>query len=453
MDPDFIVFAVIIIFAIGLAGMLCALMRVCFYSRNLDQYKKNYKKQIRQEGGKVILKTQKEDRDPLDERCRILEEVLADANGACRIPELHDLNEYTIQVEFAGIPPSLLRIIISFLLIVGIFGTLSGVEGLLNNGNIDIKELPPALRPSMFAVGGTVLLLWARGIYDYFFRKYLQELNSFTMEKLLPALPLNFSGNSGSVGLEQLQSQNRGFQNDMSDFKKSVNALEGLCKNLTQEKELLSNKVNLLDKAAEGVTGMTVRIKENEKLHGVISNQHQVLLADVPESVEDIKLKLSMLKQLNQVMDSITGVFLSLAESVEGTGRQMKDLLEVAEEIPTFTGEMREYSDSIRQMCEMRAKFSSASESLENQIKELAHLEQSISEKIETPARTFLDELQTLLQSRQIQQNDFDAYLKGYDAEVKKIFASIQKSIDDFEIKSCNDLAKELDKRTDELGI
>ncbi len=484
MSPDIVVAFVIIFFLIGLAGMLWAWLRVVLsYRKNLRHYEENWgrhKERIqgyryRRDDGKIVLKDpekgsgssddQCDTLDPLDARCDILEKVLADANGACRLPELHDLNEYTLQRESASLPPSLLRITISFLLIVGIFGTLTGVEELLRDGDINIAELPKALRPSLFAVGGTVILLWIRSLYDYAFRKYLNQLNTFTVEKLIPALlPLTHAKDSldeshkdpeerQGHSFAELGKQNRDFQNAMKEFdSKSIEALSDMSQTL-REKDTCSAMIKKLNAAAEGITYMTKRLKENEELHNEVSEEHGKLLEKVPEIVEDIRTRLGMLEQLKEVTERITEVFQKLAGNMEGVGKQMKDVMEVAEEIPAFTEEMREYSEMLRQLCEMRENIVTSSKTLEEQIKELAMFDQSISEQIEKPARDALDELQDILQARQIQQSDFEVYLKGYDDEIKKLFASIQESVDDFEIKSCNDLAEALSEQTKKLGI
>lgn len=453
MSSDLIIFVVTICFFAGFVGMLWAWVRVLFYSRNLQRYSIDFGKQIKEVDKKIVLKETKRDGDPLDARCHILEEVLADANGACRIPELHDLSEYTIQREFAALPPSLLRIIVSFLLIVGIFGTLVGVEGIIRDDGIDITTLPRVLQPSMFAVGGTVLLLWARGFYDYAFRKYLKYLNSFTMEKLLPALPRHFSGIANEGGLGQLQAQNRDFQSEMSKFKESVRALESVCVKLNQEKELLSGKIEKLGAVATGITAMTTRLGENEQLQREISEQHREPLAQIPEMVEDVGAKLSMLEQLKEVTEHIAKVFPQLAGNVEGAGEYVKDVMDVAKEISAFTGEMHGYSEMLRQMCEMRENIVTASESLEKQIEVLTESDQSISEQIGEPARVALGELRALLQVRQDQRIDFDGRLKEYDDEAKGLFLSIENLINDFEGTSCKNLADELGKRTKELGL
>lgn len=99
------------------------------------------------------------------------------------LPSAGDLREMTLQSELSGIAPSSLNTIVSFLLILGIFGTMSGVHDvLLDLGLDDIQEMKPALRPSVVAIIFTVVLIMLRALYAALLDHYLIELDAWTAQ-------------------------------------------------------------------------------------------------------------------------------------------------------------------------------------------------------------------------------------------------------------------------------
>lgn len=112
---------------------------------------------------------------------------VADGQDTHTFTSLKDMHELTQQSELSRTCSSGLNTIVSFLLILGILGTLSGIHGVIRDGVKDIQELAPALEPSQWAVGGTVILLILRGIYLSMVDRYLYRLDTLTI-MLLPAL-------------------------------------------------------------------------------------------------------------------------------------------------------------------------------------------------------------------------------------------------------------------------
>ena len=72
-------------------------------------------------------------------------------------PQVQDLHRMTSQLVYTRTMPTVLRVITSILLIIGICGTLIGVHGVLDTGYaVDITRMPEALEPSKWAVASTV---------------------------------------------------------------------------------------------------------------------------------------------------------------------------------------------------------------------------------------------------------------------------------------------------------
>lgn len=99
------------------------------------------------------------------------------------LPSAGDLREMTLQSELSGIAPSSLNTIVSFLLILGIFGTMSGVHDVLQDlGLDDIQNMKPALRPSVVAIIFTVVLIMLRALYAALLDHYLIQLDEWTAQ-------------------------------------------------------------------------------------------------------------------------------------------------------------------------------------------------------------------------------------------------------------------------------
>lgn len=99
------------------------------------------------------------------------------------LPSAGDLREMTLQSELSGVAPSSLNTIVSFLLILGIFGTMSGVHDVLHDlGLDDIQNMKPALRPSVVAIIFTVILITLRAVYAALLDHYLILLDKWTAE-------------------------------------------------------------------------------------------------------------------------------------------------------------------------------------------------------------------------------------------------------------------------------
>lgn len=105
-----------------------------------------------------------------------------------KVSGLQDLHELTMQSELSRPCSSGMNTVISFLLILGILGTLTQVHNVIADGVKDVGALAPALAPSQWAVLFTVILLFLRGFYLCMVDRYMYRLDKLTMNWLRPAL-------------------------------------------------------------------------------------------------------------------------------------------------------------------------------------------------------------------------------------------------------------------------
>lgn len=107
------------------------------------------------------------------------------------LPKLNALHDISVHTELSRWYSAGVSTILSFLLVLGIFGTLTGVHEFLGYGSSISEHLPSlakALLPSAFAVSGTVLLMILRAVYMRWVQYCIALLDELTISVILPAL-------------------------------------------------------------------------------------------------------------------------------------------------------------------------------------------------------------------------------------------------------------------------
>lgn len=106
------------------------------------------------------------------------------------LPQVGDLDELSVMAEHSRSCVVGMNVVISFLLILGILGTLMSIHGNMAGQEAlqDLRGLRPALMPSCTAVFTTVVLLVCKGIYQHLSTNYIAELNRYTIIRLKPQL-------------------------------------------------------------------------------------------------------------------------------------------------------------------------------------------------------------------------------------------------------------------------
>ena len=443
---------------IGLLGMLRSVVRIHSYKKRFKSFEYQFKNSKRESNLQKFIEEflkNNETKDPLVGRLKSIKKAYEDENGACRLPSLHDLNELTLQEEFGQCSSSALRIVISFLLIVGIWGTLSGVETLLKDGNINLKELSPALEPSMCAVGCTVLLVWARGVYECYFRRYIKELNSFTVKELLPRLhPVR----STDAAYKSIQENVDEFRAKMKDLDESIKAFEEIGKQLGNEVHLLTEKEESIITAKKRISDMDEQMKKNEDvrrqereaIEGIFSK-----LCEGGEHRKSLQEKTKLLDEIRHGFDDSINKFVELTHKVErssqnlyGGAELLKDLSEMTSQIPIFAREMRVYVNSLRQVCNKHDSIASASLLFREQSKNLVSLENEISQ-LEVKSREIHASSASCLDSLRRDLAQYKSELSGFDTELRSCVEAIKLSETAFN-KAKNNLQIEIKKRLDD---
>ena len=201
LDTAHIKILVIAVAVIGMLAGLFSIMTISGEAQLLDKWKRDENKRARK-GDHATGKTDERVADfevwlrnwmagkrgksktHLYRRLKCILSSLEGKGGDKSLPSLRDLHDLTMQTEMSRLCPLVLRVIVSSLLIIGIIGTLVGVHNSIDQVTTKLDALQPALEPSMWAVGATVLLLFVRGIYVGMMDKFLAGLDTLTLNKL-----------------------------------------------------------------------------------------------------------------------------------------------------------------------------------------------------------------------------------------------------------------------------
>jgi hypothetical protein len=226
----------------------------------------------------------------LDMRLQSLFRGLADDNGARQLPKLHDLHEMTLQDELGKWSPTVMQTIISVLLIVGIFGTLSGVHDAIlhnkNSQNGDLSLFARALLPSMVAVGCTVVLMWLRGFYLSQLNAFLRTLDTLTMAELIPRMQPQNSMNKGALSMNQ----------SATGFYEKIKKLQGTLEALRQMSETMNSAQSKYKESLSSETNFRVKSIRND--YEALKNK----LKRTMEEADDSSLKIGEIEKAYNTM-------------------------------------------------------------------------------------------------------------------------------------------------------
>lgn len=233
------------------------------------------------------------------------------------LPSIGDLGNLTDLAEQSSPGVVGLNVTISFLLILGILGTLQGIHGNMSDTDSiqDLSELGPALLPSAFAVGITVILMVTKGIYQYKRSHYMADLNRFTLLHLIPHLQRD--GNDDEV-MEQVESGAEGFFD-------AVTYVAGFADAAEQSKNRLVEEVDsakaLLDRLGSLKSQLEQRVgAEKERVER--QKQHRDILVQAIEQMEAqmelLKSSCSRAEQLSVLYTNVLTDICNVEERVAG---------------------------------------------------------------------------------------------------------------------------------------
>lgn len=341
-------------------------------------------------------------------------ETISDAissEGVKVMPSLHDLHSLSMQDEMSRFSSVWLRTITSFLLIMGIFGTLAGVHKVMSSGaDTQITFLRAALEPSMYAVFFTVLLMWVRGGYIAKLDSYLERLDLFTVTEIIPTMqPVTKVQNTAhdlsqhfeqlqkkvaeletlNTKMQTLQTNLNKFLENMSKNTADVSALrvqiEGVRKSLSEAQTTAAERRDALSKLVQngqsqnekinmGVTEMSQYVKSVKQRCKEVESQYNNLVTNLVtisgevqqsrEVVTDLSFKSEKLEAMGKCAASYEGDL----SSVSG---QLDQVLQTADRMRGLSDEIKASQNLVVDSSDTAQQILQETQNLVNQIKSI----------------------------------------------------------------------------------
>lgn len=210
------------------------------------------------------------------------------------LPSLNDLHRLSARQLSTGWAASLLRLLSSVLLIIGICGTLWGVHSALSGSESHIlRNLPNALEPSKWAVLSTVFLLSLRAYYERCAEKLLCRMDKLTMTRLMPCLQ-----------------QGDTFERTLNDFSHDIKAFSSTMQGYAAASDAMRQFSQSFSETAKGVRKLEKNM--NDTLNAMAADERRMSQAQ-----QDLEKKM---KEATQVMDK-------LKTAVDGLAQMQGDVL------------------------------------------------------------------------------------------------------------------------------
>ena len=392
-------------------------------------------------------------------RMKTIFEALSHNEEARVMPSLHDLHTLTMQDESSRFSSNALRTITSFLLIVGILGTLWGVHSVLDVTDIKMNGLKEALVPSMLAVACTVVLMWLRGWYVASFDSYLESLDLFTMTEVIPSLqPESRVGSETGnfeIGIETLM-------NKIESVKLMATDMTNISEEVTNVAKVVASISDKIDKVQQNVQqtyqGMADSLTESAKRFEDIreavrrgDNAHKEFeecIAAFNQQMLDITERCSQSAQQYEFMTTaITGITDQI-EKAEGVFSQLMKHATSMKEVGTH---VEDYKDSLD-------NISTEINRVNNVLHQMNVLKTKLGNSDNLVYNSALTAQDALLQSNACMEtlkaynDDFSAHIDSENSRLLQALASLEGRIGDLK-KNAQDLHALFEKRSEILHI
>lgn len=195
------------------------------------------------------------------------------------LPSLNDLHRLSARQLSTGWAASLLRLLSSVLLIIGICGTLWGVHSALSGSESHIlRNLPNALEPSKWAVLSTVFLLSLRAYYERCAEKLLCRMDTLTMTRLMPCLQ-----------------QGDTFERTLNDFSQDIKAFSSTMQGYAKASETMRQFSQSFSATAKGVRKLEKDM--NDTLNAMAEDERR--MSEAQQKLAD------KMKEATKVMDKL----------------------------------------------------------------------------------------------------------------------------------------------------
>lgn len=285
------------------------------------------------------------------------ESCIADFIRACwsawlggRAISLTELHVLVARRERARISARISAGIAGLLLVVGIVGTLSSVHPILkefqlhvsasgeseevakstNKVNSLINNLGDAFWPSLIALGGTVAVVFCRGLYALSVHRFTLDLDQFAIRSLIP----RYRPSSITEEYTEVKKILSGLSEDISrreeGFEYIVKNLQELVTSITPAVEALKATAEQSDDAAKKLTarsksiadGITRNLGKNSPMYQAVSG-FEGIFERTTQAIDSLASKVSLIsEENNENQGNFVKVVNKLSSKVDAIGSE-----------------------------------------------------------------------------------------------------------------------------------
>lgn len=357
-----------------------------------------------------------------------------DKKASRKLPSLHDLHSLSLQDEMSRTSSVGLRTITSFLLILGILGTLVGVHQVVGSETGDSPDMPSlaiALEPSMWAVSCTILLMWLRGWYMARVDSYLEELDLYTMTEVIPMLQ----------PVSDVNSQTTVLGNNMEGLEAKVAELRTLTQNMQKANAQIADSITNSAKLGDEIAALQGALEEQcGKLRELekSSAEYKGALSDaVRESgdpkgcfyEEESKLE-AYTQDVKNRSETVKAQYDAMLAKIDTSSRNLSDSSTVVNDILTRTRNLSKKALVVKKYDEDVARVASEMEHVKSVMEQVNQLRDSI-EQSENLVYNSAVEAQKLLADSQSMMTAIKADNEGFGAKVQQDKENVEKAMRD----------------------
>lgn len=392
-------------------------------------------------------------------RMKTIFEALSHNEEARVMPSLHDLHTLTMQDEWSRFSSTALRTITSFLLIVGILGTLLGVHSVLDVTDVKMNGLKDALVPSMLAVFCTVLLMWLRGWYVALFDAYLENLDLFTMTEVIPSLqPESRVGSETGnfeIGIETLMKKIESVKQmatDMTNISEEVTHVSKVVASISDKIDKVQKKVqqtyqdmdDSLTESAKRFENIREAVKGGSSAHQEFDESIAAFNRQMNDITERCKQSAKQYEFMSTSMTVIT-------DQIENAGNIFSRLVQHAGSMKEVGAHVEDYKNSLD-------SISSEINRVNGVLHQMNVLKTKLGNSANLVYNSALAAQDALLQSNACMEtlkaynDDFSAHIDSENSRLLQAQASLEGRVGDLK-KNAQDLHALFEKRSEILHI
>ncbi len=339
-----------------------------------------------------------------------IEMVLGDDSGQMQLPSVDEWYIREMEEENTRVSVSIARTLVASLLIMGIVGTLICLHGdsleKIAAGKIDALHV--ALQPSLWAIGGTIVLLALRGFYRSVFERLESLISRYTLEVILPCFQLSTSTEQMEEDMTQsVDILNGCIRRIANNFRQNVYPfVYEVCRYRQSMGSILNSLGTNCESIPETAGGMDENMEKGKRNMQQIHDIYQQVLPILREMDTLLVAIPNKLQNLLSLMQKHLGKFTALSSELSSVPQNTVGQL--APELKKVFDNLRErYRRAQTRIYTLRTHDQqSLLDSIQNEVKALENTEASLNNSM-SPMNDAIQDIRNLIACLQNMKNAY----------------------------------------------